>query len=704
MTPITYAIELDIDRDNTFTSDIRNITPYVIGQINAQAGMADSYDNVSQPARMTFTVSNRGGEFDRDGYLSSELIANGGFDNWTADDPDGWTVNFESNPTEVISQVGSTKLFGEGGTGSCNLYNAGSGSSEIAMYQDVFIIGRTYRLFISVTETANNIDGAYKRSAINYAGVSVKSGNFQAIANNLIIPDMYRFVFRATDPRLNIASLLQFDENILAYVPIATNVTIDEVSVREVPMYAMVTPGMLVRLTATRNGTTQVLWLGRITKMTPTFGDNQEPRMSITAEDVMLDLLDAEYQVPLMTSSPTADLALAQMFDDSTVVQWPYAHNFWMLGVANASEVGVSTYLYENTLTDTSSLETGQTVFSYLGDRAQGLEDREDGVSAQGYIRDLTNAEFGRFFYNSRTGQFHLHNRSHDTLNDSSNVTQTFTADDLDGVDPLYADDLKNQVSIKFTERTVGSASSVIWSATNVPFILKGNTSKTITARYFDATDNTIKISAADYLTPVAGTDYTANTNQNGSGTDMTTAVSLGVEFGASTAKLIISNSGITDIYVTLLRLRGTPLTAKDQDVDHTDWNSVRDYELCPSPPQDVRLLDDPDLALNAAQWQVARFSTPFQRLRSIHINSLRNATAATALISRAIGDRITVHIDSANHDADYFIVGQQYTITVGGDMPANVTFILAPASRQRFWVLGVTGQSELGSTTILGF
>lgn len=696
--PIQWRVQVDTGRDNTFSQPIDDISAYIVSQISTSVGMADSYENVSQPATLTFTVSNRGGEFNREGYLSGELVTNGGFDSWTGNVPDGWATT-ETPVFSFVRQVGAGgtlfKSDPNSSTGAVCIYWSTAGSAPTLIQSNVFTPGNTYRISVPITAT-NEIDTQH----LIPVGLYVLT-NGDVSLSPIITTANDHVIYKYIQPGQTQLKLMPAGVAGSGY---GAECTLDNISVKKVPLYAMVRAGMICRLQATRNGTTVTQFIGRITKIVPTVGENKDPQMSITVQDVMLDLLDAEYQAPLLTDSPTADEAIGQIFDDPSVIAWPYEKNFWMLGVPGSSELGVTTYLYSNTLTDSTTLETGQTTFSYLGDRAKGLENRQDGTSVQGYIRDLVNAEFGRFFYNPRDGMFHLHNRSHDTLNDASQVTQTFIEDDLDDVNDTYAEDLVNQVTINYTERTIGSSTEVIWQATNTPFLLKGYTSKKINARYVDATDNTIKISAKDYISPVSGTDIVANTASDGSGTDKSSAVTVGVEFGASSATLIISNSGQQDIYITTLRLRGTKMTAKDQSTDYTDWDSVHDNGLRPAPPQDVRLLDDPDLAQTAAQYQVARFRTPMQRLQSIRFNSLRNANTQNAVMDREIGDRITVQIASANHNADYYIVGMNFNVMIGGDHPAQVTYILKPASRQDFWLLGTVGRSELGQTTFLGF
>jgi YD repeat-containing protein len=53
-----------------------------------------------------------------------ELLTNGDFSAWTGDNPDNWTVDFESAPNDEISEVGSGEGHGGSGTGLCNIYSS----------------------------------------------------------------------------------------------------------------------------------------------------------------------------------------------------------------------------------------------------------------------------------------------------------------------------------------------------------------------------------------------------------------------------------------------------------------------------------------------------------------------------------------------------------------------------------------------------
>lgn len=80
---------------------------------------------------------------------NDELVTNGNFANWTADNPDGWTVTGESGNDPEVSEVGTGEGHGGVGTGMCNIYT--SDGTLILIEQDVtVVIGRRYKLLIIV--------------------------------------------------------------------------------------------------------------------------------------------------------------------------------------------------------------------------------------------------------------------------------------------------------------------------------------------------------------------------------------------------------------------------------------------------------------------------------------------------------------------------------------------------------------------------
>jgi hypothetical protein len=63
---------------------------------------------------------------------------------------------------------------------------------------------------------------------------------------------------------------------------------------------------------------------------------------------------------------------------------------------------------------------------------------------------------------------------------------------------------------------------------------------------------------------------------------------------------------------------------------------------------------------------------------------------------------RLTITETQTAHNADYFIIGEEHVISDA--LTKHVTtWYLEPANSARYWVLGVAGYSEVGSTTKVG-
>jgi hypothetical protein len=673
--PIQYSLQLDTARDGTFAQADDDITQYWIGQAQWNNGMAASYDEVAPPARLTVQLSNRSGNFDL-GRQGPELLTNGDFTGgWPGGLPFGWIGG--SAGDAHITEVASNETFGGVGTGAANFKSAVSPLSFASIAQFVLLPSRMYLTTIRITES-EVVPG------VNYGGITVGDGQTLIVAQSISGVGLYSYYFRS---RSFTTFILGVDDQTTA------NVTVDTVSLREVPRYAMMNRGMQVRLRATYNGVTSTLFQGRISQIQPSAGYSTEPTVTLTIEDAMLELLDAEYAPPLLTA-PTADIALTRMFNDA-VIRWPYSGSWWLLGVPGHSELDYSTYLYDHDVTD---FETGITVFEYLGD----VEDRGTGISAQGYVRDVIGGEAGgRFWFDTRANKFNFHNRDHDPLNDT--VAATYNETHFDSVTPTFGEDIVNDLTLTYTSRDVGTVGSVLWTLKSIPFLLKNSTKRLFNARYFDATNEQMHVGARTTVPPVAGTDYTANLASDGGGENYSDKITVSVEASGNSAKIAVFNNSGIDLYITSLQLRGTPITQIEERYQTVDGASIAANELYPKVIE-VRALDNTSLAEQFGDYIVAKFKDPIFRFETATFNSLNGVTMMDASVNRLMGDKITITDTSTNHDRDYIIVGEQHSLTIGGDHPRDVIWILKPAEREAFWVLEVAGKSELDLTTRLSF
>ena len=109
-----------------------------------------------------------------------------------------------------------------------------------------------------------------------------------------------------------------------------------------------------------------------------------------------------------------------------------------------------------------------------------------------------------------------------------------------------------------------------IWLVNGIPEIPPGQTVD------IQATWST---PATGILTPVATTDYTANTRSDGAGSNETSAITVSMTSNAQRATISITNPLAVSVFMTLLRLRGQSLTESDvARVEKSDSTSQAAY------------------------------------------------------------------------------------------------------------------------------
>jgi hypothetical protein len=453
--------------------------------------------------------------------------------------------------------------------------------------------------------------------------------------------------------------------------------------------YGKLSRGMLVRVRVTDpvGPTTHTMCILKITKLGYQSGSFTERKLTILCEDEMTNMLAREYQPPLQTNT-SVDVALTDIFA-SGIFGYPYAKSYWCLGVPGASELGQKTTLLDHTTF--INFDTGVSTFSYIGDNTGG-----GATNANSVIRDLLLAEDGRFFWDCRTSKAVFQNRHADlgktsssyTLNQASILSAQYITDD----------DVINHLTIHYEPRAVGAAGSVLWSSDSVPITIKAGEKRSVRARFRDPDHPGSRVAAETVLPLSSAIDYAVNSVSDGSGTDKKGSVSVGMSNDAQSADISIKNYGSTAVYVTLLQVRGTPLTRYEAaSVKAIDGVSIGNYDHRFNEIT-VRLLDSEAKAQSYADYMLTRFKDPETRFRKVTFSANHTAALLTQALTRQIGDRITVADSHIGHSQDYIIVGEEHQVK--NQRLHTTSWILKPYSRAVGWMLGIAGKSELGETT----
>lgn len=443
-------------------------------------------------------------------------------------------------------------------------------------------------------------------------------------------------------------------------------------------------PGKPIRIQSNDGVTTRTHFAGFVSHVEPLPGTQGKRTAVIHARGPERELAQNQIRLPPQLNVRADQVIQAVL--DGVHLRRSKMKGYWMLDVANHQELGTNTRLAEETIA--RSLEAGKSAFAYAADTWA------DGIPADRAIRQMAEAERGRFFIN-REGQAVFYNRHHTLLDTTSDTTFT---DNFDDLEYAYGADVVNQVQVTLIPRSLGPANTVLWSLGAAQAIPPGETLfQHIVVHYRDAND--LPIGALTVIPPQRGGDYQANTLADGTGIDRTAQVDvLLIAAATSAATLEIRNRSSQTAYLLAgAQLRGTPLNLGDPlTVEQTDYASVALHGL-----NILRLnlpaLDTLEAADQLARYEVARRKDPRGAVRSIRMSSQNQLTQ---VLARTLFDRLTVQEAQTDHAADYFIIAEEHELDLGGARH-HVTWLLEPAAASAFWVVGT---SKLDQTAILAY
>ena len=280
------------------------------------------------------------------------------------------------------------------------------------------------------------------------------------------------------------------------------------------PLYPNVNYGkdIRIRVRDMETGVIYPVFRGVITNLQPS-GYGHNAKITIKASDGLEYLRNFPARVALQEGI-TLDAAISMILDD---VGWP-------------SRWG-------------RSLDTSSETIPYWWSSGNAKSMSE--------IEDVTTSFLGYFFVDANGQARYLKRTS------ISSLAQSYAQEELlkDIGNPQPYEIQRNITRIKVHPRTAAST-GVIWQLLgNAPSVVPGAANALII--FANYTYQNVATPAKSVISPAATTDFLANTQSNGAGTDETTNCTVTMEDFGDTAKLVITNNSAGTVYITKLQIRG---------------------------------------------------------------------------------------------------------------------------------------------------
>lgn len=418
------------------------------------------------------------------------------------------------------------------------------------------------------------------------------------------------------------------------------------------------------------------LFDGRIAEIVPTPNAKGARTCTITAYDDLDRLSRNDVNVALQVNRRSDQLI-------STVVAAVYTP------AATDYGVGDDTYPY-----------AGDTWFFRADDGGNLQNDYSIQGNALDAVRSIVNSEFGRFWI-ARDGTPTFRARS--SFFSAVSSAATFS-DSMKGLQVRYASDsILNKVTVTAYPRTIGSTVEVLWKLDKADSFAPGE-ARQYRAAFTDPNNPDIRIGGNNVVTPVANTDYKLNSQADGAGDNLSASLTISsFTVYANYAEFTATNTSTRTGYLVRAQVRGQKLTQFNPAVQKSsDSASQTEFDIRRA-DFDQPLQDSALKAQDLADYLIYDGKDQHEEVTGLVVSN-RTDALLTQQLTRVLGELITVsETQTGLSGLKYFIIGEHHEFSEGGNH-VETTWDLERGRVGEFWILGVAGYSELGTTTRLGF
>jgi hypothetical protein len=445
-------------------------------------------------------------------------------------------------------------------------------------------------------------------------------------------------------------------------------------------LYGNLEPQRRVQVTSTQDGVTRTQFTGWVQLITP-----EASTLSVSSCVVVCTsgrwFLERQIANIALLENVTASSAIETIL---TQVQLPPTTGVWILGVAGASVLGVSTI--PGAFSQVAVLDTTSDLLPYVGDYLP----KDPSVMAA--LKLVAEAERGKFYFD-RLGRavFWGRDRIQQLYSEPDsggiNAIQMTVINQWQMLDYRYGEDLSNVVRVRVYPRTRSSAATdVLWQLA-APLNLQAGETRVVRVPFTSAAvAASNRVSARSVATP-SGADFGVTSG----------AATISVQAEAQAAVLTVTNSSrvVAATVGTIIQRGQTVSQNNSEEITSTDALSKttygnREYLI------DSQIVSGRVFGASLAEWELQRRYTPRGMCKSVVMVN-NNASYLTAQLGLTMGDAVRVQSSAVGHSGDYVIVREEQYLW--DDLQRQETrWTLEEVNRFGYWQLGVAGRSEPGS------
>jgi hypothetical protein len=239
-------------------------------------------------------------------------------------------------------------------------------------------------------------------------------------------------------------------------------------------------------------------------------------------------------------------------------------------------------------------------------------------------------------------------------------------AADAEGYNILLAEDGLLNASIIRAHPVITDTSLKVLYKLGTPLLVPIGLSTPFSAHYTDPSGLS-QVSGTNMQTPVATTDYLANTAADGSGTNKTADVTVNATYYGDTVYYSILNNASTPVYITFLQARGYGIYYGNS-TESTKEDSASQSAYGYAPFQfDMKYQKNTYFADMYGRAVIEEYKFPKSRITKMNYLANLNKNHLVSFLMLTIGSLILGTEDRSNISNHYYITDRAFTIKQGG-------------------------------------